>query len=102
MIILAHESDLESTYIRAAYQASQPQPPKKDFFIPEGTPDIQAHAPIGDHNINTVKGKRFSLTLKNGNQVLIEPVRLKDRFLNVIVYPEEREASYALSIVNGE
>lgn len=102
LIILAHESDLESTYIRAAYQASQPQPPKKDFFIPEGTPDIQAHAPIGDHNINTVKGKRFSLTLKNGNQVLIEPVRLKDRFLNVIVYPEEREASYALSIVNGE
>ncbi|MFC0269603.1 DEAD/DEAH box helicase [Kushneria aurantia] len=100
LIVLAHESDLNCRYIKAAHDVAKlqrSQPAEKD----SEAIDIGEYTPIGEHNITQIKGKLFRLTLKNGSQIIIEPTGIRDRYLKAIRQPDGKETEYALQIING-
>ncbi|WP_111412493.1 DEAD/DEAH box helicase [Billgrantia lactosivorans] len=100
LVILAHESDLNCRFIKAAHAVTKPKPPQYAENYIEAS-DINEYAPVGEHNIDQIKGKLYRLTLKNGSQIIIEPTGIRDRYLKAIRHRDGEETEYALQIING-
>ncbi|MCW4153824.1 DNA2/NAM7 family helicase [Halomonas sp. 18H] len=100
LIVLAHETDMKCRYVKAAHDISKPKKTQSSEKDIEAS-DIVEHTPIGEHNIDQIKGKLFRLTLKNGSQIIIEPTGIRDRYLKTIRQPDGKETEYALQIING-
>lgn len=101
LIILAHESDLNCRYIKAAHNIAKS--PKTQFEKNETeTIDINKYVPIGEHNIDQMKGKLLRLVLKNGSHIIIEPIGIRDRYLLAMRQEDGQETEYSLHFLNGD
>ncbi|MGM0855874.1 MAG: DEAD/DEAH box helicase [Pseudomonadota bacterium] len=100
LIVLANEQDLNSRYIWAL-KAPPVQAITHNTAEPDSNlPHLHDNSPIGDHNIDDICDQWFNLRLPSGDYVHIKPLAVKDRFLQVELYPNGDIKQYSLEIIN--